>query len=114
MIRIQRVYSQSVKGYSILVDRIWPRGIRKSELNADEWMKDIAPSDSLRKWFGHDPEKWQEFRKKYKEELAEKKELLRQIKSLEKEHGEIVFLFAAKDEVHNNAVVLREAVEKQK
>lgn len=113
MIKLQRVYGAKKRdsGYSILVDRMWPRGIKKSELEADEWMKEIAPDDELRKWFGHHVEKWAEFKHKYKEQLREKTDILQKIKSLEKKHKEIVLLFAAKDTEHNNAVALKEMLD---
>ena len=108
MIRVKRVYEESAKddGYRILVDRLWPRGLTKEKAHVDLWMKEIAPSDALRKWFGHEPEKWPAFEKNYRAELAKKKELFAEIKRLEKEHGKVTLLFGRKDEKQNQAVVL--------
>jgi uncharacterized protein YeaO (DUF488 family) len=108
MIRVKRVYEEPAKedGYRILVDRLWPRGLTKERARVDLWMKEIAPSDALRKWYGHEPEKWPEFEKRYRAELAKKKELLAEIERLEKEHGKVTLLFGRKDEKQNQAVVL--------
>jgi uncharacterized protein YeaO (DUF488 family) len=96
---------------TILVDRLWPRGVSKDRVRINIWMKDIAPSDKLRKWFAHDPKKWEQFRSRYKEEIMKdnnKIELLRQIKKIEKEKGSVILLYSAKDKEHNNAVALKE------
>jgi uncharacterized protein YeaO (DUF488 family) len=108
MIEIKRVYEKRAKedGWRVLVDRLWPRGMKKKAAHVDVWMKDVAPSDALRKWFGHEPEKWNEFQKRYRSELAKKKELLAEVRKMETEHGTITLLFGAKDEEHNQAVVL--------
>ena len=108
MIKIKRIYEKPTKedGWRVLVDRLWPRGMRKEAAHIDVWLKDIAPSDSLRKWFGHDPEKWGEFQKRYRNELAKEKELVTELKKMEKQHGTITLLFGAKDEEHNQAVAL--------
>jgi uncharacterized protein YeaO (DUF488 family) len=108
MINTKRVYEQPAKedGWRVLVDRLWPRGMTKQSAHVDIWMKDVAPSDALRKWFGHEPEKWGEFQKKYRNELAEKKELVAELRKMAKEHGTLTLLFGAKDEKHNQAVVL--------
>ncbi len=115
MIITERVYSSKSKGYRILVDRVWPRGLTKERVNADIWDKDIAPSDSLRKWFSHDPKKWPEFRSKYKKELGSDKnlEILKRIKEIEREKGKVILLFGAKDISHNQAVVLKEVLDKK-
>lgn len=113
MIKLKRIYepySSSEDGYRILVDRLWPRGVSKENAHLDLWLKDIAPSTELRKWFGHDPKKWKEFEKRYKEELRNKQELISRIKQLEKEHRQITFLYGARDESHNQAVVLLEVL----
>jgi uncharacterized protein YeaO (DUF488 family) len=115
MIKLFRTYD-AIKNppdnYSILIDRLWSRGIKKSSLIVDEWIKEIAPSNDLRKWFNHDPEKWKEFKKKYKAELKGNKDLIRRIKMCEKYHHTINLLYGAKDEVHNHAVVLKEVLDR--
>jgi|SRR5688500_14058242 uncharacterized protein YeaO (DUF488 family) len=113
MVLIKRVYENDAKkaNFKVLVDRIWPRGIAKDEIKIDEWYKEVAPSMALRKWFNHDPEKWDVFRKKYKAELNEREDLLSEIKQLERRHKKITLLYAAKDEKHNNAVVLKEVLD---
>jgi uncharacterized protein YeaO (DUF488 family) len=114
MFTLTRIYSppSPTDGYRILVDRLWPRGVSKEKAKIDLWLKEIAPSDNLRKWFSHDPEKWEGFKSKYGKELDTKPELLRTIKQLEKEKKTITLLYSAKDELHNNAVVLKEKLEK--
>jgi uncharacterized protein YeaO (DUF488 family) len=112
MIKIKRVYEKPAKedGWRVLVDRLWPRGMKKEAAHLDVWMKEVAPSDALRKWFGHKPEKWSGFQKKYRAELAKKKELVADLKKMAKEHGTMTLLFGAKDEEHNEAVVLADAL----
>lgn len=112
MIKIKRVYDDISQqdGKRVLVDGVWPRGIKKENLEHDEWMKDIAPSTDLRKWFDHDADKWDEFKKKYKKELKDHKEDLKQLKKDSDGHN-VTLLFAAKDEEHNQAVVIKEYVE---
>jgi uncharacterized protein YeaO (DUF488 family) len=112
MLRVKRVYEKASKedGWRVLVDRLWPRGLTKEAAGADVWMKDIAPSDALRKWFGHEPEKWSAFRKKYRAELAKKKSLVEELKKMEKEHGTLTLLYGAKDEERNQAVALAEVL----
>ncbi|MGB9003171.1 MAG: DUF488 family protein [Nitrosotalea sp.] len=114
MIKIKRVYESPSKedGFRILIDRLWPRGLSKESTQIDSWLKDIAPSDNLRKWFSHDPKKWIEFKKRYSEELKEKKDIISKIKLLEKEKKRITFLYSAKDKEHNNAVFLQEYMQK--
>ena len=106
-IKIKRVYEKPEKGdgFRILVDRLWPRGLTKEKAALDLWLKEIAPSTELRKWFGHDHEKWNDFQKKYRKELKENKEAF----SVLKEHlkGPVSLLYAAKDEEHNEALVLK-------
>lgn len=112
MIRIKRVYDQPEEkdGLRILVDRLWPRGLKKERARVDMWLKEIAPSDALRKWFSHDPGKWGEFRQRYFEELNDKKELIDSI--FEKSKTDVVtLLYAAKDENNNNAIALKEFIE---
>lgn len=106
---IKRVYEEPEKsdGYRILVDRMWPRGLTKEKAAVDLWLKDIAPSTELRKWFGHDPAKWQEFRKRYKQELKENKESVSDLeKALGK--GKVTLVYGAKDKEHNQALVIKE------
>ena len=112
MLGIKRVYEErsDTDGRRILVDRLWPRGISKERAGIDLWMKDIAPSDELRRWFGHDPERWEEFKTRYLRELAEKQDLLASFRKMDRE-GTVTLIYAAKDVHHNNAVVLQEAIE---
>ncbi len=108
-IYIKRIYNEpnSADGFRILVDRLWPRGIKKTEAAIDLWEKEIAPSSDLRKWFHHEPDKWDEFKKRYFDELKDKHELINFI--LEKSHDSVVtLLYAAKDEKQNNAIALQE------
>ena len=110
MVRIARIYGQlgDSAGWRVLVDRLWPRGLKKETAQVDEWMKEIAPSNELRKWFGHKTERWAEFQRLYRRELAQKKELVEALRFLQRKHGTITLLFAAKDQEHNQAVVLRD------
>ena len=110
-IRIKRVYEAPAKddGYRILVDRLWPRGISKEEAHVDEWLKEIGPSNELRKWFGHEPPKYLEFKKRYEQELHGQPELLKHIRDLAKKQR-LTLVYSAKDEEHNQAVVLREVL----
>lgn len=112
MLKLKRVYDDVSQqdGKWILVDGVWPRGIKKEDLEHDEWYKEIAPSSDLRKWFDHDPDKWEEFKKKYKKELKEQKDLVDQIKKDSDGHN-VTLLYAAKDEEHNQAVVIKEYIE---
>lgn len=105
---IKRAYEapSETDGFRVLVDRLWPRGVSKDAAHIGEWAKDLAPSNELREWFGHDPERWTEFRHKYKTEL----EANPAVKAFIKEHAHrkaITLVYAAKDEIHNNAVALR-------
>lgn len=108
MIKLKRIYDNPSKddGYRIYVDKLWARGLTKEKAKIDLWLKEIAPSNELRKWFSHDPEKWSSFKAKYKKELKGKKEFVEQIKTLEKEKEIVAFLYSAKDEKYNNAVYL--------
>ena len=114
MIKIKRAYEPPQKndGLRILVDRLWPRGIKKEDASIDHWLKAVAPSTELRKWFGHDPEKWEGFQEKYKMELKENPEALDELKGLAKKHQLLTLVYAAKGEDHNNALVLKEILEK--
>lgn len=107
MLRLKRAYEPATRsdGHRILVDRLWPRGVTKRRAAIDEWMKEIAPSPTLRRWFGHDPARWPEFRRRYKRELREQPDLLRRIAMLAA-RGRVTLVFGARDEAHNDAVVL--------
>lgn len=112
-IRIRRIFDSTRPDrheIRVLVDRLWPRGVRKDSLKVDRWAKDLAPSTQLRRWFGHDPEKWREFETRYRFELAEKTAELKQLAELARQ-GELVLLYSARDEKHNQAVVLKEVLE---
>jgi uncharacterized protein YeaO (DUF488 family) len=108
MIRTKRVYEKPAKddGFRVLVDRLWPRGLTKEKAAADLWLKEIAPSDALRKEFHAGKVTWPEFEKKYRAELAKKKELLDEIRGLEKQHGKVTLVFGRNDEKQNQAVVI--------
>jgi len=115
MIKIKRAYEKWAKddGWRVLVDRLWPRGVKKTTAHFDTWMKDVAPSTALRKWFGHEPEKWSGFQRKYRSELAKNKELVTELKKMEKEHGTLTLVFGAKDVEHNEAVVLADILSRR-
>ncbi|MCL4339139.1 DUF488 family protein [Patescibacteria group bacterium] len=112
IISLKRVYEKAEKddGKRILVDRLWPRGLTKEKAKIDLWLKDIAPSDNLRKWFNHDKEKWEEFKKRYFTELKAKKDIVGLLKS-EIKKGKATLVFSAKEERCNNAAALREYIE---
>jgi uncharacterized protein YeaO (DUF488 family) len=114
MVRLKRVYEkpEAKDGYRVLVDRLWPRGLKKEAAKVDLWMKDIAPSDQLRKSFHHDAMKWPDFQKKYQAELKTKKDWLAQLKKLAKERGTLTLLFGARDPEHNQAAIIAEALKK--
>lgn len=107
-IAIKRIYEEPVPGDGarILVDRLWPRGVSKERAKLDLWLKDIAPSTELREWFGHDPKKWIGFQKKYKIELANNEEPVAELKKIIRQNKTVTLLYAAKDEEHNEAVVI--------
>ena len=110
MIKVKRIYDEpgTEDGYRILVDRLWPRGLSKDKAKIDLWLKEIAPSDRLRNWFSHDPQKWESFQKRYAEELSseERQDLLKRIREIEREKGTITLLFSTREERYNNAVAL--------
>jgi uncharacterized protein YeaO (DUF488 family) len=112
MIKLKRVYEAPEKedGFRILVERLWPRGLSKDRAKIDFWLKDAAPSQELRKWFSHDPDKWEEFSKRYYKELEQKKEITSLLKQKSKA-GKVTFVFASRDEEHNSALVLRKYIE---
>lgn len=107
MIKIKRIYDDYTvdDGYRVLVDRLWPRGISKESAHIDLWLREIGPSNELRKWFAHDIQKWKEFAVKYKEELKDNTALL-ELKKIASNNGVVTLLYGAKDEAHNQAVVL--------
>ncbi|KUM25142.1 hypothetical protein AU467_26990 [Mesorhizobium loti] len=106
-VAVKRVYEAPEKsdGQRVLVDRIWPRGVSKNDAELTLWLKEIAPSDELRKWFGHDPERWAEFQKRYRAELDRNEEAVAQLRDVLRE-GKVTLLYGAHDEAHNNAVAL--------
>lgn len=112
-IAIKRVYENPEKsdGFRVLIDRLWPRGLTKEKAKVDLWLKEISPSTELRKWFGHDAEKWKEFQKRYTAELREHKEAIKALKDKISE-GKVTLVYGARDEAHNDAVVLHQLLEK--
>ncbi len=110
-IRLKRAYEPPGRddGTRILIDRLWPRGVKKTDAAIDEWMKEIAPSTGLRKWFSHDPDRWQEFRRRYRAEIRQHPAEFDRLRPLA-ERGRITLVFSAHDEAHNDAVVLKETL----
>jgi uncharacterized protein YeaO (DUF488 family) len=115
MIRTKRVYEKPAKddGFRLLVDRLWPRGLTKERAAADQWMKEIAPSDALRKAFHDEKVSWPEFEKRYRKELAAKKDLLSEIRKLESEHKVVTLLYGRNDEKQNQAVIIADALKRK-
>ncbi|MDA1477069.1 DUF488 domain-containing protein [Bacillus changyiensis] len=115
---LQRIYEDNsqLKGHRVLIDRVWPRGISKDEANLDEWMKDIAPSPSLRKWFNHDPQKFTEFTQAYQAEIKQDNEKQKKLNELIElaAKKKVILLYGAKDERHNHAVVLKELLHERR
>ena len=114
VIKIKRIYenADSSDGYRVLIDRLWPRGVSKKDAKLDQWNKELAPSTELRKWFDHTPERFEDFKKRYREELKSQEVELNQLYAMAKSK-DITLLYAAKDEEMNNAVVLREILSKK-
>ena len=112
-IKIKRVYEHPEKddGMRILVDRLWPRGLTKKKARVDLWLKEIAPSTELRKWFAHDPDKWKEFRARYQTEIRNNHDLIKVLKRKARE-GAITLIYGARDEKHNEALVLKQFLER--
>ena len=112
-IKIKRVYELPDKddGMRILVDRLWPRGLTKEKASVDLWLKEIAPSTELRKWFGHSPDKWKRFRGRYYTEIRHKEDLIKVLKDKAK-GGTVTLVYGARDEEHNEALVLKQFLEK--
>ena len=114
-IATKRIYEDPANndGYRVLVDRIWPRGVSKEDARLDDWLKEVAPTDDLRKWFDHDPDKFDEFKKRYKKELKDHEDKLDDL--AEKSTGKkVTLLYGAKDEEHNQAIVLKEVLESRR
>ena len=107
--KVKRIYEEasSSDGRRVLVDRLWPRGVSRESARIDDWLKDVAPSNELRKWFGHEPEKWAELKKRYREELKRKEAVLADLRVLGRK-GAVTLLYGAKDTEHNQAVALKE------
>lgn len=110
-VKLKRAYeaAEPADGIRILVDRLWPRGVSKDEAAVDQWVKDVAPSTELRKWFGHDPARWDEFRKRYVAELEQHPDQLKELRGLAR-RSPITLVYSAHDETHNDAVVLRDFI----
>ena len=115
MIQLKRVYEKPSRkdGIRVLVDRLWPRGLTKERAAVKLWLKDVAPSTELRKWFSHDPAKWRQFQARYRKELREKKEALKLLKQKSNEHI-VTLVYGARDEEHNEALVLKKVLEPRK
>jgi uncharacterized protein YeaO (DUF488 family) len=114
-VRLKRAYepASGADGKRVLVDRLWPRGVKKTDAKIDEWVKEIAPSTELRKWFAHDPERWAEFQRRYKKELKAHDDEIARLRAMAKK-GRLTLVFAAHDEAHNDAVVLRDIILRSK
>jgi len=114
MLKIKRIYDpvSQTDGKRILVDRLWPRGVSKEAAKIDEWLREIAPSNELRTWFGHEPDKWPEFQKRYQQELKGRGDTIERLRRAAKK-GAVTLLFSAKDAERNNAVVLRDVIARQ-
>ncbi len=110
-LKLKRAYDPAAPedGMRILIDRLWPRGVSKASAALDDWMKEIAPSTDLRKWFGHDPARWEEFQRRYRAELATHAEALDRLRALAEKHV-VTLVYSAHDEAHNDAVVLRDVL----
>jgi uncharacterized protein YeaO (DUF488 family) len=112
-IKLKRAYEKASKddGFRILVDRLWPRGVSKVDAHFDAWLKDVTPSPALRTWFGHDPEKWAEFRRRYTAELQQESVAVAELRDLVAEKKNVTFVYGAKDAEHTHAIVLKEFIE---
>ncbi len=112
-VKIKRVYElpQDQDGQRILIDRLWPRGLTKEKARIDLWLKDVAPSTELRKWFNHEPEKWPEFQKRYSKELSNNQTTINEL-LLKIKNSNVTLVYSAKDELHNDAVLLKSYLEK--
>jgi uncharacterized protein YeaO (DUF488 family) len=112
MLKLKRVYEEPSRedGFRILVERLWPRGLSKGRASVNLWLKDVAPSPELRKWFGHDPARWEQFRERYWVELRQKEDLVSLLRQKGKD-GTVTLVYAARDEQHNSAVALKKFLE---
>jgi uncharacterized protein YeaO (DUF488 family) len=108
-VRLKRIYlkPEASDGCRILVDRLWPRGLTRSKAKLDHWLRDIAPSNGLRKWYAHDPKRWPEFKRRYAAELKREMGVVKELKALLKGHKTVTFLFSSKEEKLNNAAALK-------
>jgi uncharacterized protein YeaO (DUF488 family) len=115
MIKLKRAYDPPSKsdGLRILVERLWPRGVSKEKANVQMWLKEVAPSAELRKWYKHDPSKWEEFQRRYRDELAKKEDIIEEIEQVAAE-SPVTFIYAARDEDRNSALVLKNYIESRK
>ena len=113
-IRLKRAYDEPAQndGRRVLIDRIWPRGVKKEDLALDDWCKEVAPSNDLRQWFDHDPEKWDQFKQRYFEELADRPDAISDLAKTARE-GRLTLVYAASEEKFNNAVALKEYLEEE-
>ena len=111
----KRIYAQptAADGYRVLVDRLWPRGLSRAIADIDLWLRDVAPSTALRQWYAHDVARWPEFKEQYRQELDSHGELLDLLLDIERQHGTVTLLYAARDEVHNEAVVLANELQRR-
>ncbi|MFW6174209.1 MAG: DUF488 domain-containing protein [Chloroflexota bacterium] len=112
LLRVKRVYDppEAADGRRFLVDRVWPRGVKKADLQIEAWLRDASPSTELRRWFDHDPLKWAEFKRRYCEELQERADALRPLEEALERGETVTLLYAARDTDHNNAVALAECL----
>ena len=110
-VQLKRAYDapSATDGTRVLVDRLWPRGLRKADAAIDEWLKDVAPSHELRRWFGHDPARWTEFRRRYKAELSRNEAAVEALRALARQ-GRLTLVYSAHDAAHNQAVVLKDVL----
>jgi uncharacterized protein YeaO (DUF488 family) len=113
-VRLKRAYEPAERsdGYRVLIDRIWPRGVSKERARLDEWARELAPSSELRRWFGHDPARFAEFRRRYRDELAAQEEKLRELR-VRARNGTLTLVYSARDTEHNDAVVLAELLRRR-
>lgn len=109
---LRRAYDPPTRndGHRVLVDRIWPRGVSKADARIDDWAREVAPSDDLRRWFDHDPQRWDEFQRRYRAELRDREQTLDTL-ARRVDEGRVTLVYGARDEQHNNAVVLRDVLE---